>query len=194
MRLRLTLLVSTTTAAAVLAAQSPAVADRATFHDAANDVVNANTGNPITTADGIDVRAIRVTFTEQALRVRFHHKNLTPLSPRYTFLHRAMLDTQDRNRGPEWVMVWSQYDYDLYRVDTYFQAEHPRPRMNRDCGDAVSIDPSGNTQSIYLSNRCLPRAHHVRTTGTFWLQPRGRAPRLDHFLAYRTWTPWVSRR
>jgi hypothetical protein len=177
----------------VLAGQTSAVADRATFHDAANDVVNVHTGNVATTAAGLDVRAIRVSLSEQATRVRIHHKNLRRPTHPDSRDDRILLDTRRGDRGPEWVMVLSEFDYDLYRVDTHFQAEHPRPGMHRSCGDAVSIDYVADTTLMRLPDRCLPRANRVRTTGTFGWKPQGRAPRVDHWLGYRMWTPWVRR-
>jgi hypothetical protein len=185
----------TAVAVVLVGGQAPAFADRATFHDPANDVVNVDTGNVTTTAAGVDVRAIRITFSERAMRVRIHHKDLTPSDDPddQDEEDRIVLDTRGANRGPEWVMVFSELDYDLYRIDNFFQAEHPKARMRRTCGDTVHSDYRGDTTTLRLPSRCQPAAHRVRTTGTFMWKPEGRAMRVDHFLGYHTWTPWVRR-
>jgi len=77
MTTRARLLVPFACCAALTSVQAAAFADQARFRDASNDVINARTGRTTSTADGIDVRGIRVAFADQALRLRIHHKNLT---------------------------------------------------------------------------------------------------------------------
>jgi hypothetical protein len=179
--------------AATLAVAVPASADQGRFRDAANDVVNARTGKVTTIAAGIDVRAIRVRFSDQALNVKIHHKNLTRVNAPDRAEDGLLLDTNRKDRGPEWIMVLRKFDYQLYKIDTFYDANHLQPRMRRACGDGVFIDHLFDNTNLYLPDRCFHGAGGVRVYGAFRSKEADRARRDDYFLGYRKWTPWVRR-
>jgi len=179
--------------ALALGVSAPAQADQAIFDDARNDVVNVETGSTVSVKDGIDVREVKVSFTNQAVLVRISHKNLRDANAHEGRPDRIILDTDAGDPGPEWSMELIGFHYQLYRVNSHAQASDPKRRMARYCGDKVRIDPRLDTTWMRLPDSCFPRAHQVRAYGRFVSQEDGYAARADNFLGFREWTGWVSK-
>lgn len=195
MRLRFRLLVVLTLPVAlVLGLSAPASAIERRFRDADNDVRNVRTDRVTRVAAGIDVRGIDVAFIPRGLRMVVHHKNLTNENAHDSWEDGILIDTWARNNGPEWFMWMGGFHYQLYKVDNYYQANNPKPRMKRFCGDKVSIDVRRDTTMMRMPDRCFPQVERLRVYGTFWSKERGHAARYDRFLDYRQWTDWVGRR
>ena len=173
---------------------APSVAQQAKFRDASNDVVNLRTDRITTTRAGIDVRNIRVNFSQRALRIRINHKNLTEANAFDDQRDGVLLDVRAGNKGPEWLMHMQHYHYQLYKIENYRQANNPRPRMMRFCGDRVRTNVARDTTLVRMPDRCFPQANRVRVYGVFYSKERGYGTRYDAFLGFREYTSWVRRR
>jgi hypothetical protein len=90
-------------------------------------------------------------------------------------------------------MVLRKFDYQLYKIDTFYDAKPPPTPYAEGMRDGVFIDHLFDNTNLYLPDRCFHGAGGVRVYGAFRSKEADRARRDDYFLGYRKWTPWVRR-
>lgn len=169
-----------------------AVAAQRSFVDEHHDVQIWSTQNQTDVRAGIDLYSLHVKFTEQALVMRTTHANLTPSNGHdETFF---TVDTNPSDAGPEWTLDLFNGDVALRKVDSFFQANHPKPSYERHCGASIKVDVWNEHITGRIPTACL--ADSVRKAavyvGVFSKEPYY-AIRFDYLLGRREFTPFVSR-